>query len=135
MSNRYIKTPESISINTIEENSFTLSSSQYMNLIMPNKNFLYVRDFLDRPLKRSDLGIEVGSINYIGKSPFYFVRTKALQSHSFLPDITSETALPIMPKVFHKANLGSPCKSMQVDFYQRVTRIGVTNKNRQVNAA
>ena len=30
---------------------------------------------------------------------------------------------------------GSPCKSMQVDFYQRVTRIGVTNKNRQVNAA
>ena len=30
--------------------------------------------------------------------------------------------------------LGSPYKSMQVDFYQRVTKIGITNKNRQVNA-
>ncbi|MDO9103995.1 MAG: restriction endonuclease subunit S [Methylovulum sp.] len=105
MSNRYIQTPESISINTIELNNFTLSSSQYMNLIMSNHNFLYVRDFLSRPLKRSDLGIEIGSINYIGKSSFYFVRTKALQSHSFLPEITSETALPIMPKVFHNTNL------------------------------
>jgi hypothetical protein len=31
--------------------------------------------------------------------------------------------------------VGSPCKSMQVDFYQRVTRIGATNKNLQVNAS
>ena len=31
--------------------------------------------------------------------------------------------------------VGSPCKSMQVDFYQRVTGIGTTNKNRQVNAS
>ena len=30
---------------------------------------------------------------------------------------------------------GSPYKSMQVDFYQGVTEIGITNKNRQVNAA
>ncbi len=31
--------------------------------------------------------------------------------------------------------LGSPYKSMQVDFYQRVTGIGITNKNLQVNAS
>jgi hypothetical protein len=30
---------------------------------------------------------------------------------------------------------GSPYKSMQVDFYQRVTGIGITNKNLQVNAS
>lgn len=30
---------------------------------------------------------------------------------------------------------GSPYKSMQVDFYQRVTGIGTTNKNLQVNAS
>ena len=29
---------------------------------------------------------------------------------------------------------GSPYKSMQVDFYQRVSGTGVTNKNLQVNA-
>ncbi len=30
---------------------------------------------------------------------------------------------------------GSPYKSMQVAFYQRVTGIGITNKNLQVNAS
>lgn len=105
MNNSYIRTPESISIKNIEEKGFTLSSSQYMDLIMPNKNYKLVRDFLSRPLKRSDLGVEVGSINYISQSPFYFLRTKALQSYSLLPEITSESALPIMPSVFVKQNL------------------------------
>lgn len=105
MDNSYIKTPESISIKSIEEKGFTLSSSQYMDLIMPNKNYKLVGDFLSRPLKRSDLGVEVGSINYISQSPFYFLRTKALQSYSFLPEITSQSALPVMPSVFVKQNL------------------------------
>jgi len=105
MSNAYIKIPNSISFNSIVEKDYTLSSSQYMELIMPNKNFLYVRDFLKRDLQRKDLGVEVGSLNYIGQSTHYFVRTKALQAHSFLPEITSETALPIMPNSFVKMNL------------------------------
>lgn len=87
MSNKYVKNLESVSIQSIEESGFTLSSSQYMDLMIPNKKFLYVRDFLNRPLQRSDLGIEVGGNSYIGKSPFYFLRTKALQPHSFLPEI------------------------------------------------
>lgn len=105
MSNSYIKIPNSISFNSIVEKDYTLSSSQYMDLIMPNKKFLFVRDFLDRKLQRNDLGVEVGSLNYIGQSTHYFVRTKALQAHSFLPEITSETALPIMPSSFVKMNL------------------------------
>jgi type I restriction enzyme S subunit len=76
-----------------------------MDLIMPNKNYKFVRDFLSRPLKRSDLGQEIGSSNYIKKSPYFFLRTKALQSHSYLPDITSETAIPIIPNAFIKQNL------------------------------
>jgi type I restriction enzyme S subunit len=105
MKNKYVKTPDSISINEINAKGYSLSSSQYMSLVITNKSFLYVKDFLDRPLKRSDLGIEIGSINYIDKSPYYFLRTKALQSHSYLLDITSESALPIMPKSFQKSNL------------------------------
>ncbi len=105
MSNSYIKTPTSISFSHIIEKDFTLSSSQYIDFVMPNKNFLYVKDFLNRPLQRKDLGVEVGSLNYIRKSPFYFLRTKALQQHSFLPEITSETALPIMPNCFVRMNL------------------------------
>ena len=105
MNNTYIKIPNSISFNSIVEKDYTLSSSQYMDLIMPNDNFLFVKDFLRRPLRRKDLGVEVGSLNYIGQSTHYFIRTKALQSHSFLPEIMSETTLPIMPDSFVKMNL------------------------------
>lgn len=105
MSNQYIKTPNTISFNTIVEKDYTLSSSQYMDLIMPNKNYKLVSDLLDRKLERKDLGAEVGTLNYIGQSTHFFVRTKALQSHTFLPEITTETALPIMPNSFIQMNL------------------------------
>src|SRR5688572_23667715 len=105
MGKSYIDTPISISISSILGKDFTLSSSQYKELLTPNKTFKFVKDFLSRPLKRSDLGNEVGSINYIDQSPNYFLRTKALQAHAYTPDITSETALPILPKVFRKTNL------------------------------
>ena len=105
MSNAYIKIPNSISFNSIVEKDYTLSSSQYMDLIMPNENFLFVKDFLKRDLQRKDLGVEVGSLNYIGQSTHYFIRTKALQSHSYLPEISSETTSPIMPNSFVKMNL------------------------------
>ncbi|NLL28942.1 MAG: restriction endonuclease subunit S [Bacteroidales bacterium] len=105
MSNSYVKTPTAISFSHIVEKDFTLSSSQYMDLVLPNENFLFVRDFLSRPLQRKDLGVEVGSLNYIEKSTHYFLRTKALQQHTFLPEVTSETVLPIMPNSFVKMNL------------------------------
>lgn len=105
MSKSYINIPKSISINSIFENNYTLSSSQYKQLIMVNKNFKYVKDFLSRPLRRSDLGNEIGSKNYIQKSPYYFMRTKALQSHTYLPEITKESVLPIMPNAFRSSNL------------------------------
>ncbi|MGB9643504.1 MAG: hypothetical protein ACPL3Q_09975, partial [Candidatus Ratteibacteria bacterium] len=105
MNNIYVKTPTAISFSHIVEKDFTLSSSQYMDLLMPNRIFLYVRDFLSRQLQRKDLGLEVGSFNYIGKSTHYFLRTKALQEHSFLPEINNETAVPVNPKAFVQMNL------------------------------
>ena len=73
MSNSYVKTPTAISFSHIVEKDFTLSSSQYMDLVMPNEKFLFVRDFLSRPLQRKDLGVEDGSLIYIGKSTNYFL--------------------------------------------------------------
>lgn len=105
MSNSYIKTPIAISFSSIVEKDFTLSSSQFMDLVIPNQNTVFVKDFLNRSLQRKDLGVEVGALNYIGQSSHFFLRTKALQAHSFLPDITKETALPIMPNVFVQMNL------------------------------
>ena len=54
MRNAYIKIPNSISFKAIVEKDYTLSSSQYMDLIMPNKNVLLVKDFLKRDLQRKD---------------------------------------------------------------------------------
>ena len=84
---------------------FSMSSSQYVGLDIPNSNLWDVGDFLSRPLSRGDLGNEIGSDNYIRKSPFRFMRTKALQSYSYLPVISDETALPMMPDEFVDKNL------------------------------
>ncbi len=104
MSN-YIHTPKTISYRDIVDGGFSLSSSQHKKFEIPNQNCKLVRDFLTRDLARKDLGMEVGSINYIEKSSHYFLRTKALQAHSYLPEISPETALPIMPSSFVKMNL------------------------------
>lgn len=102
---KYITTKNYISLSEIIEKECSLSSSQYKGLNIKNSNFLYVRDFLSRKLNRKDLGIEVGSDSYIRQSSHYFLRTKALQKHSFLPEITPETAKPILPNSFLQMNL------------------------------
>jgi len=104
MSN-YIHTPKTISYNDIVECGFSLSSSRHKKFEIANQNCKLVKEFLTRALSRKDLGVEVGSANYIEQSSHYFLRTKALQDHSYLPEITPETALPIMPSSFVKMNL------------------------------
>ena len=103
--NKYIRTPTAIYLNDITERNFSLSSLQYKKFDIKNKNCRSVRDFLSRNLTRKDLGTEVGSINYIDKSTHFFLRTKALQAHSYLPEISNETVLPIMPDCFIDMNL------------------------------
>ena len=101
----YIHTPSFVKWQDVSNNNLSLSPAQYVRLVMPNNNYLSVSQFLKRPLKRTDLGVEVGSLSYIDKSPVRFIRTKALQKHSFLPDLNSETALPILPSDFVQMNL------------------------------
>lgn len=47
----------------------------------------------------------MGSINYIIDSHKFFIKTRALQSHSFIPIINKETITPIRPQVFKNYNL------------------------------
>jgi hypothetical protein len=84
----------------IIDSNYNLAPSQLMTLGSPNKNKFFISDLLSRKLKFSDNGNEVGSVNYISKSPKYFIRAKALQKESFLPFLTEETAIPIRPQVF-----------------------------------
>lgn len=71
MSN-YIHTPKTISYNDIVECDFSLSSSQHKKFEIANQNCKLVKEFLTRALSRKDLGVEVGSANYIGQSSHYF---------------------------------------------------------------
>lgn len=84
---------------------YNLAPSQLTILDTPNKNTIFIKDLLDRKLKFSDNGNEIGSINYISKSSHYFIRAKALQSNYFLPFLDSETAIAIRPQVFKNFNL------------------------------
>lgn len=86
-------------------NNSNLAPSQLTTLSVPNKNNKKVKDLLTRDITFSDNGNEVGSVNYISKSPKYFIRAKALQRESFLPFITNQTSIPIRPQVFTNFNL------------------------------
>lgn len=103
--NNYVITPKSVCLKDILGKDYSLSSSQYVSLVLPNGNFKYVKDFLQRKLKRTDLGIEVGSLSYIDKSTRYFIRTKALQPFSYIPDFSKECKLPILPQDFVNMHL------------------------------
>ncbi|MBQ7530356.1 MAG: hypothetical protein IJT12_01440 [Paludibacteraceae bacterium] len=103
--NRYVRTPDAVSYNEVVNSQYKLSSSLFLKLVMPNANSKKLADFLSRKLNRTDLGVEVGSLSYIDKSPKYFLRTKALQDYSYIPELTSETMLPILPKDFVNMHL------------------------------
>jgi len=85
--------------------NFQLSPSLYRKSISPNNNTLKVSKFLTRNLEKSDLGFEVGSLNYVKNSNYFFIRTKALKSHTFLPEISNESVKSIHPKSFKNYNL------------------------------
>ena len=103
--NRYVRTPDTVTYKEVIDSQYKLSSSLFLKLVIPNAHSKKLADFLSRKLNRSDLGVEVGSLSYIDKSPKYFLRTKALQDYSYIPEITSETMLPILPKDFVNMHL------------------------------
>lgn len=82
-----------------------LSSSLHKQINVANENHLPLRSLLSRELNRNDLGKEVGSINYVSGSNFFFTKTKALQAYSFLPVLNSESTESIMPQAFVDHNL------------------------------
>ena len=89
----------------IINNNNKLSPSQLMTLFIANKNTVNVRNLLSRDLRVSDKGEEVGSTNYISQSTKYFIKTKALQSNSFLLHLTKESTTPIRPQSFKNFDL------------------------------
>ncbi len=101
----YIKVPTEIRSNEVASRHYSLSASQYKGLRIENRNSVDLRDLLDRPLKSTDKGVEVGSQSYISNSPFQFIRTKGLQPDYFLPAFSPESVVPILPSSFKNYEL------------------------------
>lgn len=101
----YVRVPTEISIKDLVSKSHSFSAAQYKGIRIKNKNKAFLRDLLDRPLKPSDKGMEVGSQSYITHSPFQFIRTKGLQPESFLPSFSPESVVPILPTSFKNMSL------------------------------
>lgn len=100
MNRQYVDIPTHTSIFEIFQKNCSLSATQYKLFSIKNNNKKTVGDFLSRPIQRSDLGVEVGSQNYVTESDRYFIKTRALQSGSFLIDEGKEAIIPINPQKF-----------------------------------
>ncbi len=105
MTKQYIDVPLYTTFNDIRAKDFSLSATQYKSLCIKNKNVVSVRELLSRDLKRSDLGSEVGSDAYVESSNYFFIKTKALQSETYLLDINKESVQNITPLSFKNSNL------------------------------
>ena len=64
-----------------------------------------LKKLLSRNLLKKDNGVEVGSINYIKKSPNIFIKAKSLSVDNYLLTLDSETFEYIRPQVFVNMNL------------------------------
>lgn len=105
MENTYIDVPAFTTLRDIEKKNYSLSATQYKLFCIKNDNVHPVAEFLDRKLTRSDLGVEVGSENYIEGAPFLFIKTKALQVESFLLDEGRDATERIPPQAYQDMNL------------------------------
>lgn len=100
MNKQYIDVPIYTTFNDINAKNFSLSATQHKKFCINNKNVKSLADLLDRKLEGKDLGVEVGSDNYVDNSNYKFAKTKALQETSFLLDENKEAMENISPKCF-----------------------------------
>lgn len=95
----YLRVPREVSLSEIRDRDGAWSPSMYRRVIIPNTNVKQLRDLLvsSNPFEK---GVEPGSIHYLRRSTHFFIRTKALQGHSYLLYPKGDAITPISPKVY-----------------------------------
>ncbi len=89
----------------IMNNKYVFSASLLEECEYSNRNYPLLNDCLSKKLSYSDNGTDVGSINYMSKSKYFMIKTKALNRNSFLLNFNSETCQFINPKSFINISL------------------------------
>lgn len=100
----YLRVPREVGFREIRDRESSWSPSMFCRVIIPNANVKRVRDLLVSS-KPFDKGIEPGSIHYVRRSSYHFIRTKALQDHSYLLYPKGDAITPISAKVFEDQSL------------------------------
>jgi hypothetical protein len=98
---KYLCVPKEVSLSEMKANDSSWSAGMYHRIEIPTKNIRFLRDLL----VGYDKGCDPGSRYYLGKSTHYFIRTKALQSHSYLICPKGEAVIPLNPLAFKDMSL------------------------------
>lgn len=100
----YLRVPREVTFGEIHDRDGSWSPSMFRRVIIPNSNVKRVGDLLvsSNPFEK---GVEPGSIHYLRRSTHFFIRTKALQHHSYLLYPKGDAITPISPRVFEAPSL------------------------------
>ena len=93
---KYLRVPSEVMLANVKANSASWSAGMYRRVVIPTRKTCAVRDLLSG----YDKGCDPGSLHYLPRSTHYFVRTKALQPHSYLLCPKGDSIIPVNPRVF-----------------------------------
>lgn len=93
---KYLCVPHEITLADLKAKESSWSAGMYQRVEIPTTKTRFVRELLHG----YDKGGDPGSLHYLSRSTHYFIRTKALQSHSYLISSKGDAITPINPRVF-----------------------------------
>jgi len=92
----YLRVPRAITLADLRTKDASWSAGMYRRVEIPTSHTRSVRGLI----AGYDKGTDPGSMYYLPKSTHHFIRTKALQSHSYLICPKGGAITPINPRVF-----------------------------------
>jgi len=105
----HLRVPTEVSLGEVRARGFSWSPGMYRGVVIPTA---CVRR-LGGLLAAHENGAEVGSRACLRQSSCYFIRTKALQDHSYLTQFKGDSVEPISPKAYARAVGGHPRREIK----------------------
>jgi hypothetical protein len=99
---KYLRAPRQITLADLKDKDASWSAGMYRTVEIPNSRKRPVRELIAGGY---DKGSDPGSIYYLNKSTYYFIRTKALQTNSYLIASKGGAIAPLNPRVFEDMSL------------------------------
>lgn len=93
---KYLRVPREVTLADVKNKQSSWSAGMYQRVEIPTSNTRFVRDLLHG----YDKGSDPGSLHYLRHSTHHFIRTKALQPHSYLISSKGDAITPVNPRVF-----------------------------------